>query len=98
MPAVFGRTNGSSFGQYVADAIFIRPSRDHFARERTDAASAREPGPCAVQPQRLRDGAVMQSCQQRHRRAFLSDVGMGFSGLALGAMLARDGVARAEES
>ncbi len=31
-----------------------------------------------------------------HRRAFLSDVGMGFTGLALGAMLARDGVVRAE--
>src|SRR5262249_28717034 len=29
------------------------------------------------------------------RRAFLSDCGMGFAGLALGAMLARDGVARA---
>jgi hypothetical protein len=33
-----------------------------------------------------------------HRRAFLSDVGMGFAGLALGAMLKRDGVARAEAS
>ena len=32
------------------------------------------------------------------RRTFLSDTGMGFTGLALGAMLARDGVARAEES
>ena len=31
-----------------------------------------------------------------HRRAFLSDVGMGFTGLALGAMLAQDGVVRAE--
>ncbi|WP_422931710.1 DUF1501 domain-containing protein [Singulisphaera sp. PoT] len=30
-----------------------------------------------------------------HRRAFLSDMGMGFTGLALGAMLHRDGVARA---
>jgi hypothetical protein len=29
------------------------------------------------------------------RRAFLADVGMGFTGLALGAMLHRDGVARA---
>src|SRR5438045_386276 len=33
-----------------------------------------------------------------HRRAFLADVGMGFTGLALGALLARDGVARAGES
>jgi hypothetical protein len=30
------------------------------------------------------------------RRAFLADLGMGFTGLALGAMLARDGVARDE--
>ena len=29
------------------------------------------------------------------RRAFLSDMGMGFTGLALGAMLQRDGVIRA---
>ena len=32
------------------------------------------------------------------RRAFLSDLGMGFTGLALGAMLFRDGVARADET
>ncbi len=32
------------------------------------------------------------------RRAFLSDVGMGFTGLALGAMLHRDGVVRAADS
>lgn len=31
-----------------------------------------------------------------NRRAFLADVGMGFTGLALGAMLFKDGVARAE--
>src|SRR5215470_3481475 len=42
------------------------------------------------------------SCNcERHggvnRRAFLSDIGMGFTGLALGAMLARDGVVRASE-
>ena len=30
------------------------------------------------------------------RRAFLADVGMGFAGLALGSMLFRDGVARAD--
>jgi hypothetical protein len=35
------------------------------------------------------------SCCGRTRRAFLSDVGMGFTGLALGAMLAEDGVVRA---
>lgn len=33
-----------------------------------------------------------------HRRAFLADLGMGFTGLALGAMLARDGVVRGEET
>jgi hypothetical protein len=35
-------------------------------------------------------------CAGVHRRAFLADVGMGFTGLALGAMFARDGVVRAE--
>jgi hypothetical protein len=30
-----------------------------------------------------------------HRRAFLADLGMGFTGLVLGAMLQRDGIARA---
>ena len=33
-----------------------------------------------------------------HRRTFLADLGMGFTGLALGAMLHRDGVVRASES
>lgn len=32
-----------------------------------------------------------------NRRAFLADIGMGFTGLALGALLARDGVARAAD-
>ena len=32
------------------------------------------------------------------RRAFLADMGMGFTGLALGAMLAKDGIARAGDS
>jgi hypothetical protein len=35
-------------------------------------------------------------CGRVSRRTFLADVGMGFTGLALGAMLFRDGVARAE--
>ena len=34
-------------------------------------------------------------CRGITRRAFLADTGMGFTGLALGAMLFRDGVARA---
>src|SRR4051812_43977940 len=33
----------------------------------------------------------------RSRRTFLADLGMGFTGLALGALLHRDGVARAAE-
>ncbi len=35
-------------------------------------------------------------CGRINRRTFLADVGLGFTGLALGAMLQRDGVARAE--
>src|SRR5262249_33040193 len=35
------------------------------------------------------------SCGRINRRVFLADVGMGFTGLALSAMLFRDGVARA---
>ncbi len=38
------------------------------------------------------------SCNRFPRRAFLADVGMGFTGLVLSAMLHRDGVARASES
>jgi hypothetical protein len=37
------------------------------------------------------------SCRRIPRRAFLADLGMGFTGLALGAMLHRDGIARADE-
>lgn len=37
-------------------------------------------------------------CCSTSRRTFLSDFGMGFTGLALGAMLADDGVARATET
>ncbi len=33
-----------------------------------------------------------------HRRSFLADLGMGFTGLALGAMLNRDGVVRANDA
>src|SRR5436853_1743022 len=36
-------------------------------------------------------------CDQIHRRTFLADFGMGFAGLALGAMLHRDGIARAAD-
>src|SRR3954449_11928051 len=35
-------------------------------------------------------------CPGFSRRTFLADVGMGFTGLALGALLHRDGIARAD--
>src|SRR4051794_41957374 len=35
-------------------------------------------------------------CPGISRRSFLADTGMGFTGLALGAMLFKDGIARAE--
>lgn len=37
-------------------------------------------------------------CSRVPRRTFLSDLGMGFAGLSLGAMLAQDGIVRAAES
>ena len=37
------------------------------------------------------------NCDQVHRRSFLADTGLGFAGLALGATLHRDGIARADE-
>jgi hypothetical protein len=37
-------------------------------------------------------------CAGVSRRTFLSDTGMGITGLALGAMLFRDGVARGEQA
>ena len=40
----------------------------------------------------------VSNCTGVSRRTFLADVGMGFTGLALGAMLHRDGVARADAS
>src|SRR5438309_1470063 len=40
----------------------------------------------------------MRVDSQQTRRAFLSDLGMGFGGLALGAMLYRDGLARGGET
>lgn len=38
------------------------------------------------------------SCPGVTRRSFLADTGLGFTGLALGAMLFRDGIARADEA
>ncbi|HEV3115436.1 MAG TPA: DUF1501 domain-containing protein [Gemmataceae bacterium] len=37
-------------------------------------------------------------CGRISRRSFLADLGMGFTGLALGAMLHRDGIARADNT
>jgi len=37
-------------------------------------------------------------CSGISRRSFLADTGMGFTGLALGAMMFRDGIARADDS
>lgn len=42
--------------------------------------------------------AAAGCCGNHSRRALLSDLGMGFTGLALGAMLADDGVLRAAET
>ena len=39
-----------------------------------------------------------QHSQRLPRRTFLADLGMGFTGMALGAMLAKDGIVRATES
>src|SRR5438045_1825023 len=36
-------------------------------------------------------------CGRIHRRTFLADVGFGITGLALGSLLHRDGIVRADE-
>lgn len=48
----------------------------------------------------FRDSKFHESanCGCGSRRAFLADLGMGMTGMALGAMLAEDGIVRAEES
>ena len=43
----------------------------------------------------MKDILAPQSCPGVSRRSFLADTGMGFTGLALGALLFQDGVARA---
>ena len=50
--------------------------------------------PPASASSRVKSGSEMN----RGRRHFLSDMGMGFTGLALGSLLARDGFARTVES
>ena len=41
---------------------------------------------------------VLRSPGHMNRRAFLADVGMGFTGLVLGKMLADDGIVRANDA
>lgn len=41
---------------------------------------------------------MSRCCSRRNRRTFLADVGLGFTGLSLGSILFRDGVARASTS
>src|SRR5579863_2337950 len=45
----------------------------------------------------LYDSHPSETTRTIHRRGFLADCGLGFTGLALGAMLARDGVLKANE-
>src|SRR5437868_2211712 len=45
---------------------------------------------------RIAEGEL-RTAQRASRRAFLADVGMGFTGLALGAMLAREGIVRGSD-
>ncbi|MCL6504045.1 MAG: DUF1501 domain-containing protein, partial [Pirellulales bacterium] len=43
------------------------------------------------------DHRARSAARRLARRAFLADTGMGFAGLALGSLLAQDGVLRAAE-
>ncbi len=43
-------------------------------------------------------GTAHTNCGRVSRRMFMTDAGMGFAGLALSAMLDRDGVARADSA
>src|SRR5262245_22189184 len=77
-----------------------------------NATGPREPGPRADEPPRVCDDPITPpnfresnmsnrrtSCYEGvTRRSFLADTGMGFTGLALGAMLFKDGVARANDA
>src|SRR5205807_5051613 len=47
-------------------------------------------------PPRAPAMTILPPAGRPHRRTFLADLGLGFTGLALGAMLHRDGVARGE--
>src|SRR5579884_1642111 len=74
------------------------------AAARCAVAGPGEPGPRPPQSQRLHhhslgEASMSEPCACHHptpnlsRRAFLADLGLGFTGLVLGAMLHRDGFA-----
>src|SRR3954471_8609520 len=68
----------------------------HISAVRRFGPGPRTAGARAIQPQRLRDHPLRWTMHTRP--TFLADIGMGFTGLALGALLARDGVARPDTS
>src|SRR4051812_22542422 len=76
-----------------ADVVCRRFERGSKSSGRPRAAGSRKPGPCSLEPQRFCDDPIiaMRRPIQNQRRQFLTEVGMGFTGLALSAMLARDG-------
>src|SRR5215207_958734 len=84
--------------QYSGERVRVRGLRLH------GAGHLQGPSP-PPSPQRTgeREKAVSAmthlndpSCHRFPRRTFLADLGMGFTGLVLGSMLQRDGVARAD--
>ena len=89
-----------------ADPVRRRPRSRRPGRDRPAPEGAGGARPRAVQPQRLRDDPLIaedDDAQHRsgrcdHATRLPGDVGMGFTGLALGAMLHRDGIARGDES
>src|SRR5262249_9413753 len=54
--------------------------------------------PRRIPAMRPRTASPGPCCGRIHRRTFLADLGMGFTGLALGALLHRDGVVRAADA
>src|SRR5262245_58234444 len=104
MPRLLAATITASARSQETHANYGRAEGNRRSIKRPDSASPREPDTRAVQSQRFRDdplGAKAMStfrfrgssCGRVPRRTFLADVGMGFTGLALGAMLHRDGFA-----
>ncbi len=78
-------------------------------RHPRETARSRPPSPryarwCAAESQRLRDDTLRYTMKPDcdcglgiHRRSFLADMGMGFTGLVLGALFHEDGIARASD-